>query len=614
MKPQLHIAIVFILCLLLSSNTYPAASSRGTALSDPLTYFNYLPIVMGGDGVCLSGVVFHDMNGNGVQDQAYRLGDLSDHPDGWLGAVGPITEPAIAGASISIGTITTTSTIDGRYSVCLPPGHYEVTIEKAPYRFWFPSDREVKELSKSLYVDISGNQTLDFGLGVGLFTMPYSLDVRDNVRFEMFTDIDPESGEVGIYNAYPCSAWYCYDDGHRGIDYQIPADSYAVALAPGFIYSVGYADDGSLMIVEAYTDYEGLAPWTGDDRIHWPGRGIQSSYQHLDRAVDGIEPGVFVRRGQPLAYINSHNHLHIDVQLGNWDTGGYLDVYRDTFHSELEFLYHENGPSKISQGSPGYWTVDNQPYFFNADEYPSLPLRTPENGDNATAWGWRGSIQIWGNREGYDCHNTGVIDFICDAGTDPVSGLPISETGRTLHEWDNDAPMEFAGQIPLGDKPQTLTVYFESPVLNVLITSGPSDLVHIDRIVGITPEGIRIPIGYTIDDNGLVRAPLFYDGYSSGAGTYLEAERNMVAPPVCGMVGVDIDQSYMEHGGMRKSNADGTYEDVGSFILFRLPKSPASELTNTDLWAARGSNVHEIAAVEITALIDNNSPPPNICP
>jgi hypothetical protein len=191
-----------------------------------------LPVVM-------SGVVFHDMNGNGVQDQAYRLGDLSDHPDGWLGAVGPITEPAIAGASISIGTITTTSAIDGRYSVCLPPGHYEVTIEKAPYRFWFPSDREVKELSKSLYVDISGNQTLDFGLGVGLFTMPYSLDDRDNVRFEMFTDIDPESGEVGIYNAYPCSAWYCYDDGHRGIDYQIPADSYAVALAPGFIYSVG---------------------------------------------------------------------------------------------------------------------------------------------------------------------------------------------------------------------------------------------------------------------------------------------------------------------------------------------------------------------------------------
>ena len=120
------------------------------------------------------------------------------------------------------------------------------------------------------------------------------------------------------------------------------------------------------MIVEVYTDYEGLMPYTGDG-VASPGRGIQSSYGHLGRPVDGIRPGVFVRRGQPLAHIGSHNHIHIDAQLGDWETGGYIDLYRDTFHSQLVFLYHEIESAKISQGSPGYWTVDNQPYFSNTE-------------------------------------------------------------------------------------------------------------------------------------------------------------------------------------------------------------------------------------------------------
>ena len=315
--------------------------------------------------VTVEGTVFLDMNGNGIHDQAFRSGDLTEHPDGQLGAIGPIEEPIVADAVITIGNVSTKSAADGMYHIKLPPGHYEVKIEKQPYRFLFPSVNEVLDLNKSFPVDITENTVLDFGLGVGLFTLPYSLDENESVRFEQFTDINPLTGESGTYNSYPCNEWYGNDDGHRGIDYYMPSGSIARAIAPGFIYSVGKSDDGSLMIVEVYTEYEDLVPWTYDDRIHWSWVGLESSYQHLAEPIDGIKPGVFVKRGQPLAYISSHNHLHIDAHLGNWETGGWIDLFKDTFHNQLVFLFHQNENAKISQGSPGYWTVENQPYFWN---------------------------------------------------------------------------------------------------------------------------------------------------------------------------------------------------------------------------------------------------------
>ena len=244
----------------------------------------------------------------------------------------------------------------------------------------------------------------------------------------------------------------------------------------------------------------------------------------------------------------------------------------------------------------------------------NVSIRIPLPGDNATSWGWANSIQIWGTDfEPYDCHNTGVLDFICDADVEPVTGLPFSKTGRCMHYWNQNAPMTFEAQVPLGIIPKTVTVYFWEPVKNVVITSGPRDMVYIDSIVGITLDGTRIPIGFTLDENGLlVPAPLFFDGLRAGAGTYLEAERNMIAPPVCGMVGLQNDNDYMEMGGFKIGTADGNQVDVGSFILFRLPQTPASQLTNNDLWAARGVKAYEIAALEITALYNN--PPNNICP
>ena len=109
---------------------------------------------------------------------------------------------------------------------------------------------------------------------------------------------------------------------------------------------------------------------------------------------------------------------------------------------------------------------------------------------------------------------------------------------RTMHLWSDDSPMYFGGQVLLGRESTTATVYFDRPVTNVAITSGPDDSVFVDSIVGITDDGIRIPIGYTATDGGLVHAPLFFDGFRYGCPQYLVAERNLQPPPVTGMVGL----------------------------------------------------------------------------
>jgi murein DD-endopeptidase MepM/ murein hydrolase activator NlpD len=364
-----------------------AASSGGQRFSSiptvdltaTTTYTVFLPYVAKArvpapcGGASLHGYVFQDYDGNGVQGTAYALGSHVEHPDGWLGAIGPISEPGIAGAVLQFDESQVASESDGWYEVCLPPGHHDVVISKDKYRFYFPSRQLVLELSEPLAVGLVANARQDFGLGVGLFTLPYELTRSDQFQQGSLTDIDPVKDEVGIYDCYPPACYWpdgqWAGDAHRGIDYSAPEGTPVIAAAPGFVYSVGHADDGSMMVVVVHTEYDGLSPWLGD-RIHWANRGIELSYQHLARAADGISPGVFVSRGQVVGYLNDAVHLHVDARWhlipGDWQSGGYVDLYRDLFHSPLVFLDHDSGSGyffKMSQGSPGYWSADNQPYF-----------------------------------------------------------------------------------------------------------------------------------------------------------------------------------------------------------------------------------------------------------
>ncbi|MBN2146792.1 MAG: peptidoglycan DD-metalloendopeptidase family protein [Anaerolineales bacterium] len=319
----------------------------------------------------ITGRIFHDLNGNGIYDTAFSIGDLGEHPDGYLGAVGPFWEPPVAGAVITIDDHEITSDSNGWYRYCLPVGINQLSIQANPYRFYFPSSKEIRDLSQAITVQISQYTRLDLGLGMGPLTFPFRLSEKDLFRQGSFTDIDPFPNSIGVYNSYPedCNWWHCSGDAHRGIDYYAPEGTVVVSAAPGMVYSVGTADDGSAMVIIIHTDFDGLEPWLGSD-IRWADRGFQTSYQHLSHAIEGIQPGVMVSRGQRVGYLDEAIHLHIDAQLilepGNWASGGYIDLYRDTFHDQLVFLEHDSHYGymiKISQGSPGFWTADLLPHF-----------------------------------------------------------------------------------------------------------------------------------------------------------------------------------------------------------------------------------------------------------
>jgi len=367
------VSMLFVSCSSISSSESVATPALSTTIETSTP--TILPTATAiPKQALIDGIIFHDLNGNGIQDLAITRKDLSGHPDGYLGAIEPIQEPAISGATITFSDYETTSDSEGNYHLSLPVGEYKLSISSNPFRFYIISTEMVHDLNYDFDISIQNNMHIDLGLGIGLLTLPYRLSEADLFRQGSFTDIDPTPGSVGVYNSYPenCNWWHCTGDAHRGIDYNAPKGTVVVAAGPGMVYSVGKADDGSLMVVVVHTKYNSLSPSFGERIRVASTDGIQTTYQHLDKAHEGIEPGVFVSRGQPIGYLNEAVHLHIDA----WhmiqgdcadDTGCYVDIYRDQNHEKLEFIAHKNHsygdyPIWISQGSPGYWTADT-PYF-----------------------------------------------------------------------------------------------------------------------------------------------------------------------------------------------------------------------------------------------------------
>ena len=336
-------------------------------------YTIFLPVVTGRtcSDILLSGLVYNDLNGNGIHDTAYSLGDLRKHPDGFLGAAGPSQEPPVVGAVIRAGGAKDVTDSNGRYVLCLPAGTHAVTVEAASYRVRFPSIRGIKDLTAPITVTLSLDTSLDLSLGLGPLTLPYLLSSANIFRQGSYVDIDPTYGQVGVYNSYPedCYWWHCTGDAHRGIDYYAPSGTLVVAGAPGLVWSTAISDAGDLMVVILHTDYEDKIP----DGNFWARQGFQTSYQHLGGIAEGIEPGNLVERGQPLGYLHNYgheSHLHTDAQLDPYVQAGsnsrYVDFYRDLYRNELVFLTHDTGYGysiSISQGSPGFWTADNLPSF-----------------------------------------------------------------------------------------------------------------------------------------------------------------------------------------------------------------------------------------------------------
>jgi len=323
--------------------------------------------------VDVTGRVFHDYNGNGVQDASAQMGSYHEHSDGYLGYV-EVDEPAVAGAVLSFGSHQATTDENGDYAITLPSGDYTLTVNKDAFRYIFASRAAMYKATEGMPISIGEGATLNLGLGVGPFTMPYPVGEAASWRQASFTDINPATGEVSIFDSDPmdCRMWRCTGDTHRGIDYMSDADRVVIAAAPGMVYAVGTADDGSVLIRVLHENWEGVEP-AEPGSVEGP-YGLHTSYQHLGRAAEGIEPGVIVQRGQSLGHLKDlgrETHLHFDLVNQSYSSpekpgGYYLDMYRDIFRDELSFHWHVTDYGDkfyMSQGSPGFWTVDNLPQF-----------------------------------------------------------------------------------------------------------------------------------------------------------------------------------------------------------------------------------------------------------
>lgn len=347
----------------------PKALPKSLASTDSFTSF--LPLVMhpACPNVLLSGLVYQDLNGNGIRDTAFSLGGLREHPDGYLGAVGPTQEPPVTGAVVRAGGVESTSGEDGRYTLCLPAGTYTTTVEANSYRFRFPSIHEIKDIAEPIKVNLSTETALDFAIGIGPLTLPYRLSEADIFRQGSYVDIDPTYDQVGVYNSYPedCYWWHCTGDAHRGIDYYAPSGTVVVAAAPGLVSQVTVRPGPQVMVFVQHTEYEGFQT-VPDALTQRPDRGLISSYQHLAAAAEGIVPGAFVPRGQPIGYLNEDVHLHFDLRyyISTCSYRCYVDPFRDLFHDQFAYMEHDSRygyPIWISWGSPGWWTADNKPCF-----------------------------------------------------------------------------------------------------------------------------------------------------------------------------------------------------------------------------------------------------------
>lgn len=326
----------------------------------------------------IQGVIFHDLNGNGIQDVSYGIDEARFSGLGFRDMT-TITEPSVEGATISFDTFQTITDKNGGFSLSLPTGEYLVSIEKQDFRFYFGSNSNMVKLDEGIPVTISGELFKDFGIGKGCFTLPYKESDFGKIQLHGYTDIDPAPNKADRYNAaddiLPDYLAVGTINTHRGIDFWVDTPgSEVVAMAPGMVYAAAPDEDGMPMIIIIHSDYENVKPSIAS-QISYTNVGLQSSYHHLDSFAMGIEPGIWVERGQVIGTIGDHEayrgfHLHaevVDYSYIHLTDGShpYVDLFKDTFRDDITFLDHQNcgsGFGWFSYANPDGWQPGIYPY------------------------------------------------------------------------------------------------------------------------------------------------------------------------------------------------------------------------------------------------------------
>ena len=331
----------------------------------------------------LSGTVFFDYNGNGLRDEG---------------------EPPIEGAPIRVAGLSTTSGLDGTYSLSgVPAGTQRVYVDSptqepaTAFRYinrflgWVDvpayeisgvsvpaqrvPDTAISPIDRALVTAVSGGQSLDIALMQGFLTLPFRksqvsepfiFNYFDIVGIRLFDeDHSFFSTWDGVMQTYDgrYSSWFSPNpyiegsqvqagvgDSHTGLDFLIPTGLYIVSGAP--TSEVWYLpnEDGELRVHLWFADPEDSTNRFADTYGHLSVQLVTMHQSVCRGQIIGLSGNTGRQSG---GFPQVHFDLHRTSPPGGWY---YLDPFRYTL--ELDPL-----PESFWGSSVSYWTVDNTPQF-----------------------------------------------------------------------------------------------------------------------------------------------------------------------------------------------------------------------------------------------------------
>jgi len=290
----------------------------------------------------LSGVIFFDYNGNGLQDEG---------------------EPPIEGVEISLQkrhrnadeekievSVATNGT--GEYLFeDLPAGDYLIDVtspnENDPtqaFRYLSLSPGEFQAIEKPLQITIEGDTQCDLGLMNGFLTLPFKCETA--INFIIHVDVDPGPafrdwrGSDGSDYVKERAGF----NGHLGTDFAVSGNPPVVAAAPGIVIE---AEGGWPNNPKAQDPNTGLRD-DGNRVVIDHGGGLLTIYCHLD-SISAVV-GQTVARGETIGF-SGRTGVFAPGQPGHlhFQSGGFgqnrIDPYRDL----------------LDPNSQNWWTKDNDP-------------------------------------------------------------------------------------------------------------------------------------------------------------------------------------------------------------------------------------------------------------
>jgi murein DD-endopeptidase MepM/ murein hydrolase activator NlpD len=256
----------------------------------------------------LTGRVFFDYNGDGVQDK---------------------NEPVIAKARVYlkdnadkvIAEAFTDSSGDYKLED-IPFGSYKLYVEAdKKFRHMCTSREEVEAIKDGYDIELTSREVkVNIGLMEGYLTLPFAKGT--NVTKIVYPDEDPNPGDNDFRDWKGGKESY---NLNSGTDFYVARGTKILAAAPG-----------KVMRAESIKRPDGTFDCSVNIE-HFDGKWTE--YTHLNK----IEVEHPVKRGSLIGYIFTSSYLH----FGFSDKDGYISPYRDLLN-----------PSAIS-----WWTKDNDPQY-----------------------------------------------------------------------------------------------------------------------------------------------------------------------------------------------------------------------------------------------------------